>query len=145
MWLNNFSYVYWPCEYHLFKFPHLYLFLLLVVFFWGGGGKILCVCVCVLDSQLCPTLCDPIDWSLPGSSVHGIAWARIPEWVASPFSREYSQPKNQTWDSCITGGFFTVWVTRETPFYVYVLIIKHFSITYVANNFSNCAVCLFIL
>ena len=34
----------------------------------------------------CPTLCDPLDCSLPGSSVHGILWARILEWVAIPFS-----------------------------------------------------------
>ena len=37
--------------------------------------------------QLCPTLCDPVDCSLPGSSVHGILWARIQEWVARPSSR----------------------------------------------------------
>ena len=40
-------------------------------------------------AQLCPTLCDPIDCSLPGSSVHGIPQARILEWVAIPFSRVY--------------------------------------------------------
>ena len=37
-------------------------------------------------AQLCPTLCDPVDCSLPGSSVHGILQARILEWVAIPFS-----------------------------------------------------------
>ena len=36
----------------------------------------------VLVAQLCPTLCDPMDYSPPGSSVHGISWARILEWVA---------------------------------------------------------------
>ena len=38
-----------------------------------------CVCVCVLVVQLCPTLCDPMDWSLPGSSVHRIlqAWSGL--------------------------------------------------------------------
>ena len=41
-----------------------------------------CVCVYVLVAQLCPTLCDPIDDSSPGSSVHGILQARMPEWVA---------------------------------------------------------------
>ena len=44
-----------------------------------------CVCVCVLVAQSCLTLCDPMDCSLPGSSVHGILQARILEWVA--FSR----------------------------------------------------------
>ena len=42
-------------------------------------------------SQLCPTLCNPIDHSAPGSSVHGILQNRILEWVVIPFSRGYSQ------------------------------------------------------
>jgi len=47
----------------------------------------------VLVSQSCPTLCDPMDCSLPGSSVHGLFQARIPEWVAISFSRGSSQPR----------------------------------------------------
>ena len=43
-------------------------------------------------AQLCLTLCDPVDCSLPGSSVQEILWARILEWVAFPFSRGSSQP-----------------------------------------------------
>ena len=42
----------------------------------------------VLVTQSCPTLCDPTDYRLPGSSVHGILQARILEWVAIPFSPE---------------------------------------------------------
>ena len=45
------------------------------------------VCVCVLVAQLCPILCNSVDYSLPGSSVHGILQARILEWVVIPFSR----------------------------------------------------------
>ena len=45
------------------------------------------MCVCVLDAQSCLTLCDPMDCSLPGSSVHGILQARVLEWVAIPFSK----------------------------------------------------------
>ena len=45
------------------------------------------VCVSVKSLQLCPTLCKPMDCSLPGPSVHGILQARIPEWVAVPSSR----------------------------------------------------------
>ena len=44
----------------------------------------------------CPTLCDPKDCSLPGSSVHGTLQARILEWVALPFSRGSSQPRSPT-------------------------------------------------
>ena len=49
------------------------------------------------------TLCDPMDCSLPGSSVHGILQARILEWVAIPFSRGSSQSRDQTQVSCIAG------------------------------------------
>ena len=49
-----------------------------------------------------------MDYSPPGSSVHGILQARTLEWVAIPFSRRSSQPRDQTWVSCITGSFFIV-------------------------------------
>ena len=104
-------------------------------------------------TQLCPTLCNPMGCSLPGSSVQGdspgkntgvgchallqgifptqgsnpglphcrqILYCpshqgspRILEWVAYLFSRRSSQPRNQTGVSCIAGGFFTSWATRE--------------------------------
>ena len=64
-------------------------------------------------TQSCPTLCDPMDCSPVGSSVHGILQARVLEWVAVPFSRESSRPRDQTHVSLIAGGFFTVWATRE--------------------------------
>ena len=76
----------------------------------GGGG----LKVKVLVAQSCPTLCDPRDCSLPGSSVHGILQARILEWVAIPFSRGPSQPRDWTQVSCIAGKFFTIWATGET-------------------------------
>ena len=63
--------------------------------------------ICVSRSQSCPTLCDPMDCSPPGSSVHGIFQARVLEWVAIPFSRGSSQPRVQTQVSCITGRLFT--------------------------------------
>ena len=52
--------------------------------------------VCAQSLQSCLTLCDPMDYSLPGSSVHGIIQARILEWVAVPSSRGFSQPRNRT-------------------------------------------------
>ena len=58
--------------------------------------------------------CDPMDYSLPGSSVHGIIQVRILAWVVIPFSRGSSQTRDWTWVSCIAGQFFTIWATRET-------------------------------
>ena len=59
------------------------------------------------------TLCNPIDCSLTGSSVHGILQAKILEWVAILFSRGSSWPRNWAWVSCTAGRFFTIWATRE--------------------------------
>ena len=53
-------------------------------------------CVPAKSLQSCPTLCDPVDCSLPGSSVHGILHARILERVAMPSSRRSPQPRDQT-------------------------------------------------
>ena len=66
-----------------------------------------------LVTQLCPTLWDPMGCSPPGSSMHGILQARILKWVAFPFSRESSQPKDQTQVSCIAGGFCTTRKSQE--------------------------------
>ena len=64
-------------------------------------------------TQSCPTLCDPMDCSLPDSSVHGIFQARILEWVAISFSRGSSQPRDRTRVSHIVDRGFIVWATRE--------------------------------
>ena len=73
--------------------------------------------LCVyLVTQLLPTLCKPMDCSLPGSSAPGILQARILEWVAISYSRGSSQTRDWTWVSCFAGGgFFTGRATRETP------------------------------
>ena len=55
------------------------------------------------------TICDSMDHPLPGSSVHGILQARILEWIALPFSRWSSHPRNRTQVSCIAGRLFTIW------------------------------------
>ena len=54
-------------------------------------------------AQSCPTLCDPMDYSLPGSSVHGIFQARVLEWIAISFSRGSSWPRDRTQVSCVAG------------------------------------------
>ena len=65
----------------------------------------------VLMAQLCLTLCNPMDCSPPGSSVHGILQARILEWVSVPFSSRSSQRRDWTWASHTAGRFFTFWAT----------------------------------
>ena len=62
-------------------------------------------------AQSCLTLCDPVDYR-----AHGILQARILEWVAIPFPRGSSQPRDQTQVSHIAGRFFTSCVTREAQF-----------------------------
>ena len=72
------------------------------------------VCVCVWVAQSCLTLCDPIFYSLPDFSIHGILQA-ILEWITIPFSRGTSQPRDQTQVFCLAGRFFTIWATGKSP------------------------------
>ena len=58
-------------------------------------------------TQWCLTLCDPMDYSPTGFSVHGIFQSRMPEWVAISFPRGSSRPRDQTWVSCI------FWIGRQ--------------------------------
>ena len=71
----------------------------------------------VLVTQSYPTLCNPMDCSPLGSSVHGILQVRILEWVAMPFSRRSYQPRDQTQVSLIAGRLFTSWVPSITWLY----------------------------
>ena len=71
---------------------------------YGGGG---------LVAKSCPTLCNPMDYRPLGSFVYEIFWTRIQEWVAISFSKGSSPCRGWTWVSCIAGGFFTNWATRE--------------------------------
>ena len=66
-------------------------------------------------AQSCLTVCDPMDCSLPGFSVHGIFQERILEWVDISFSRGSSWPRDRPGVSCIAGRCFTIWATRNTP------------------------------
>ena len=97
--------------------------------------------VMCLVAPSCLTLCDPMDYSLPGSSVHGILQARILEWVAMPSSRGSSQPRVQTQVSGIIDRFFTIWATREAPYEIYMIwdiyiyISYHINIPYLCFSF----------
>ena len=66
-----------------------------------------------VKSEVSQCLWDPMDYSLRGSTVHGIFQTRILEWVAISFSRGSSWPRDQTQISCIIGRCFTIWATRE--------------------------------
>ena len=89
-------------------------------------------CVHAKLLQSCPTLCDPMDGSLPGSSVHGIFQARILEWVAISFSRRSSQPRDQ---SCLSSvsciGRWDLHPQRhlESPYYITKVKVKSDSVS----------------
>ena len=67
----------------------------------------------VLVAEWRPTLCDPMDCSPSGSSVHEILQARILEWVTVPFSRGSSRPKDRTWFSCIALNLMMIILIRS--------------------------------
>ena len=81
---------------------------------WAGLATLSWECEWVSEvAQLCPTLCNPMNCSPPGSPIHGIFQARILEWATISFSRGSSWPRDWTEVSRIVGRHFTVWATRE--------------------------------
>ena len=68
---------------------------------------------CIIDLQYCVSFFDLMDYSTLVSFFHGILQGRILEWVATPFSRGSSQPRDRTWVSCISGRLFIIWAMRE--------------------------------
>ena len=106
IWLPGLKEVWWK---HLSRFKGT----------WVGQranamGNICCFCCRVAKS--CPTLCNPVDCCMPGSSVHGISQARILVWVAISFFRGSSQIRDQTWvscDSCIGRWILYHWANWE--------------------------------
>ena len=83
-----------------------------ILYYLSHQGSPNRACVCVLVAQMCPTLCDPMDYSSPGSSDHGMFQARILEWVAISLSRGSSRPRDWTQVSGIPGRFFTIWAGK---------------------------------
>ena len=75
-----------------------------------------------------------MDCSRSGSSVREILQARILEWVAIPFSRGPSWPRDGSQVSCIAGKFFTVWATREVVFYLFVFVVE---VVFLKNNLDT--------
>ena len=83
-----------------------------------------CVTLKMKVTQLYPILCDPMDYGFIE-----FLQARILEWVAFPFCMGSSQPRDQTQVSCIIGGFFTIWATREpsgSQFYTHLNSLKNY-------------------
>ena len=80
--------------------------------------------MCAKLLQSCPTLCNPMDCSLPGSSVHGILQAKILEWVAMLSSRGSSQPRDQTHVSYVSCIGRRVLYHKGNPgsLYIYILV-----------------------
>ena len=91
--------------------------MLLFLFFSGA----FCVSYSVMSNSF-----DPMDYTAPDSSVHGILQPRILEWVAIPFSRGSSGTRDWTLVSCITGRFFTIWAPGNCHFESSILWI-HFT------------------
>ena len=94
--------------------------------------------IIILVLKSCPILCDPMDYSLPGFSVHGIFQARILEWVAISFSRGSYRPRDQTLVSCITEEFFTICATTySSSNNVLIILIQLWSVSYSIPNSHN--------
>ena len=98
---------------------------------------ILLAYVCAKSLQLCLTLHNPMDCSLPGSSIHGILQARILEWVARPSSRGSSAPQDWNCVSCISGGCFTTKPLGKPPDHPYLFFKAQFKchLLQVAHDF----------
>ena len=77
---------------------------------------------CCLVAKSCSSLFVPLDCSLPGSSVYGISWTRILDWDAISFSRESSQPRDQTCASCMASRFSTTDPSEKLQVCVYIYI-----------------------
>ena len=125
-WMKNGVIVVAGVSLHLSLLPDQLLSSWIVKHFCSQMSRAMCVCVRAwvhVHAQLCPTLCNPMDCSPPGSYVHGTSQARILEWVAISFLRGSSQPRDRTrigilisCVSCIGRQILYHCTTREVPF-----------------------------
>ena len=103
----------------IFKVFIEFVTILFPSYIFGFSGpeacRILAVCVSVLVAQLCPTLCNPMDCSPPGSSVCEILQAEILECVAIFYSRGSFQPRDQIYTSCVRRRGLNHWMVRQVP------------------------------
>ena len=109
---------------------------------WAYLSECMYMCVCVLSQSLCLTLCDPMDCSLPDSSVHGIPQAKILKWVAISFSRGSSWPRDPTHICCaLCIGRLYHWVTWEACYLTTHRIILSFTWDIVYQVILECLTC----
>ena len=104
------TYVYYMYMYIIHTYMYMYIYI--HVYVYTHTYMYIMHSIKVLVAQSCLTLCDLMDYSPPGSAVHGILQPRVLEWVAISFSWGSSQPRDWTQVSCIAGRFFTIWATR---------------------------------
>ena len=116
-----------------FNMPHALLFSKVL------QSRIYTACMCAKSLQSCPTLCNPMDCSLLGPSVHEVLQARILEWVAIPFSRGSSWPRDRIQVSWIAGRFFTyIWPAgKPSPIFNHPL-----KIVRLVSSFKSIVVCI---
>ena len=90
--VGGYTQLFWKCRIHTLR----------VIPGWPRGYTLWVACVCICSvAKSCPTLCDSMDCSSLGSSIHGILQARILEWVTISYSRASSRPRDGTCVSCI--------------------------------------------
>ena len=92
---------------------YIYLSFFNILFHYGFHRIVNMLYSCCVVAKSCLTFCDTMDYSPPGSSVHGVLLARILEWVAISFSRGSSQTKDQTRVSCIGRQILTLLVIHS--------------------------------
>ena len=95
---------------HMYIYVYSYVYIKIYLSHFAVHLKLTQHCkstIVVLVAKSCPALCNPMGCSWPGSSVRGISQARILEWVAIPFSRGSSRPRDQIHIPALAAGFFT--------------------------------------
>ena len=96
-------------------------------------------CCCCLVSKSCPTLCNPIDCSLPGSSLDGILQTKTLEWVSVSFSRASFPPRDQTRGSCIVRRSLYHWAIREANIALWVPAVLFVSLFATPRSMWDCS------
>ena len=76
--------------------------------FYACADNLIQFIICVIVAQSCPTLCNAMDGSLPGSSVHGILQVRMLEWVAIPFSRTMAVQSTSVYKASAMLGAYVI-------------------------------------